>query len=121
MRVTNNTFTNSLLFQLQRLSSRQAKLQQQAATGQRVTFPEDDPAAMRRVMDLQTDARSADQYLRNISRNKEIATTSFASLKSLNSVLDRASEIATLADPLRSPEDLKIYAAEVDQLIQQAL
>ena len=53
MRVTANTFPNSLLNQLNSLSQRQNKLQDQAATGQLVKLPEDDPVAMRRVLDMQ--------------------------------------------------------------------
>ena len=48
MRVTANTFPNSLLNQLSSLATRQNRLQNQAATGQRVQFPEDDPGIRRR-------------------------------------------------------------------------
>jgi flagellar hook-associated protein 3 FlgL len=121
MRITASTFPNSLIDQLQRLAIRQNTLQQQAVTGQKLTTPDDDPVAMRRVMDMQVDGRSVDQYLRNISRNQELAMASFAPLKALKSVVDRASEIATLADELKSPEELRAYAAEVNELIQQAV
>jgi flagellar hook-associated protein 3 FlgL len=119
MRVTANTFPNSLVDQLNRLALRQSQLQHQAASGQRFTRPEDDPAAMRRVLDMQTEARSVSQYQRNIQRHQELATASFTTLKGLKHIIDRAGEIAILADGLRSPQELKIYAAELDQLIQQ--
>ena len=54
MRVTANTFPNALLNQLSSLSQRQNKLQNQAATGQIVSLPEDDPVAMRRILDMDT-------------------------------------------------------------------
>jgi flagellar hook-associated protein 3 FlgL len=120
MRVTANTFPDSLVSQLNQLAIRQNRLQQQAATGQRIHLPDDDPAAMRRVLDLQADARTTSQYLRNISRHQELATASFSSIKALGNVVDRAGEIATLADGLKSPEELSAYASEVNQLIQQA-
>lgn len=121
MRVTANTFPNSLVEQLNRLATRQNRLQSQAATGQRLTLPDDDPVAMRRVLDMQTETNTVSQYQRNIDRNTELATASFSSMKSLKKVTDRASEIATLADGLKSPEELRAYAAEVDQLIEQGV
>lgn len=121
MRVTSNTFPNSLLDEINRLSVRQNRLQQQAATGQRLTVPEDDPVGMRRVLDLQNDASSVDQYLRNVERSQEVATASFGPMKSLNKVVGRAEEIATLANGIKSREELDAYAAEVNELIQQGV
>jgi flagellar hook-associated protein 3 FlgL len=121
MRVTANTFPNSLLQQLNSLNQRQNKLQNQAATGQRVQLPEDDPVAMRRVLDLQAEGKSTGQYQRNISRLQELAAASFSSIKALKSVSDRAREISISADGLKSQDELNIYANEVTELIKQAV
>ncbi len=121
MRVTANTFPNSLVDQINRLSIRQNRLQQQAATGQRITQPDDDPVSMRRVMDLQADGSSVSQYLRNIARGQELATASFNPIKALNTVVGRAREIASLSDGLKSQDELSGYAAEVNELIQQGV
>jgi len=121
MRVTANTFPNSLLQQLNSLNQRQNKLQNQAATGQRVQLPEDDPGAMRRVLDLQAEGKSTGQYQRNISRLQELAAASFSSIKALKSVSDRAREISISADGLKSQDELNIYANEVTELIKQAV
>lgn len=121
MRVTANTFSNSLVDQLSKLAIRQGRLQHQAASGQRITDPDDDPVAMRRVLDMQTEARSNTQHLRNIQRNQEVATASFASIKALSKVMDRAGEIATLADGLKSQDELNSYAAEINEFIQESV
>ncbi len=121
MRVTTNTFPNTLVGQLGNLATRQAKLQTQAATGQRVQTASDDPIAMRRVLDLQAESQGVQQYQRNIDRQSEQAGAVYTSLKSIQKITDRAAEIATLADGLKSPEELKNYATEVNQLIQQAV
>jgi flagellar hook-associated protein 3 FlgL len=121
MRVTGNSFINSFLNELNLLTGRQQRLQNQAATGQRITAPEDDPAAMQRTLDLRDEKRSVDQYLRNISTLRDRAMNSFGVLKGLKNISDRAGEIATLADGTRSPEELRIYAAEVSQMIQAAV
>lgn len=121
MRVTANAYSNALIGQLNNLALRQTRLQSQAATGQRVRLPEDDPAGMRRVLDLQAEAGSIRQYQDNIARQKDLANVSYSALKSLKTISDRAGEIATLADGLKSPQELASYAAEIGQLIKQAV
>lgn len=121
MRVTHNTYANNLLQQLGQLGVRQSRLQQQAATGQRVQQASDDPVAMRRVMDLQAESRKLQQYEANISRQQETATASYHSMRALQRLAERASEIAVAADELKSPEELAIYAKQVTELIKQAV
>jgi flagellar hook-associated protein 3 FlgL len=121
MRVTGNSFINSFLDQINLLSARQQRLQNQAATGQRITAPEDDPAAMERILSLRDENQNVQQYSRNIAVLQERATNTFSAIKSLKTVSDRAGEIAVLADGMRSPEELKVYAAEISQMIQSAV
>jgi|YelNatPaOPRAMG01_1025707.scaffolds.fasta_scaffold01906_14 flagellar hook-associated protein 3 FlgL len=121
MRVTANTFPDSLVEQLRLLQQRQYRLQHQAATGQRISLPEDDPTAMRRVLDLQAEGRSWAQYQRNATVLKEQAQAIYQVIRELKTVCDRAREIAVLADGTRSPDELRAYAAEVTGLIQQAV
>lgn len=121
MRVTANTFPDSLLAQLTSLSQRQNRLQTQAATGQLVQLPEDDPVAMRRILDLQAEAKAVGQYQRNIGRQQEVAGASFGVLKGLKKISDRVREIAIAADGLKSQDELNIYAMEVSELIKQAV
>ena len=120
MRVAFNSYSDSLVNQLGNLASKQLKLQNQAATGQRIQQLQDDPVAARRVLDLQSDNSQVTQYRQNIALLQERATSSYDSMQSLKKVSDRAGEIATLADGLKSPENLKTYASEISQLIQQA-
>ncbi|HVY68908.1 MAG TPA: flagellin [Verrucomicrobiae bacterium] len=121
MRVTSNTFPTALVNQLTDLNTRQNRLQTQAATGQRLQFPEDDPTAMRRVLDLQNESSSVGQYQNNITQLQQQLTVSYSAMKSLKGISDRASEIATLADGTKSPQDLQTYATELNQLIQQGV
>jgi flagellar hook-associated protein 3 FlgL len=121
MRVTTNTFPDTLVNQLSGLSVRQTRLQNQAATGQRIQNASDDPVAMRRVLDLQAESQGVQQYQRNIGRLQELATSVFSTVKSLQTISNRAGEIATLADGLKSPEEFAIYATELDELIKQAV
>lgn len=120
MRVTANTFSQSLVDHLGNLAVRQQRLQSQAATGQRVRLPEDDPVALRRVIDLQTEFTAVGQYSRNIARESEKARVAFSNIRSIKTISDRAGEIATLADGLKSPDELRAYAIELTEMIKQA-
>jgi flagellar hook-associated protein 3 FlgL len=121
MRVSANTFSDTLINQLGSLAVRQARLQSQAATGQRVRLPEDDPVSLRRVLDLNAEFGTNGQYTRNIDRQLELAQVSFNGIKSMKTLLDRASEIATQVDDLKSPEELQFYAKEITEMIKQAV
>jgi flagellar hook-associated protein 3 FlgL len=112
---------DGLINQLSRLGRRQQQLQSQVASGLRVQFPEDDPSAMRRVLDMRAESSAVAQYQANIARLKEQATAAYDALQSLKTISDRAGEIATLADGTKSPQELQVYATEVTQLIQQAV
>ena len=121
MRVTANTFTDGLINQLNQLSVRQNRYQLQAASGQRVKLPEDDPVAMRRVLSLQAEGKTAAQHQDNIARQKELANASFNAIKGIKTVSNRAREIAIAADSLKSPDELKLYGKEITELIKQAV
>ncbi|MCS7091466.1 MAG: hypothetical protein RMN51_05400 [Verrucomicrobiota bacterium] len=121
MRVATNTFPETLVQQVQLLSMRQTRLQTQVATGQRIQNPEDDPAAMQRILGLHVETASLRQYRSNLAKLEERIHVAFDALKSLKILLDRAGELATLADGTRSPRELRTYATEVTQLVQQAV
>ena len=121
MRITNNTLSEGIIRQIQQLGSQQAKLQTQVATGQRITQPEDDPAAVGRVLGLVSEQREISQYLRNADRALEVSQASFSGLQQLKKVSDRATEIGTLGSSTIGPDAARAYASEVDQLIEQML
>ena len=121
MRVTANSVTDMLLNEYHSLNARQNMLQTQAATGQRIQFPEDDPSVVRRVLELQTESTSNSQYQRNISRMQEMANVSFSAMKSLKTVADRAGELITRAGGITSSGELADYASELNEMIKQAV
>lgn len=121
MRITNNTLNESIVRQIQQLGGQQARLQNQVATGQRVFQPEDDPAAVGRVLNLESEQRQLAQFLSNADRAYELQQASFAGLQQVKRVSDRATEIATLGAGAIDPDASRAYASEVNQLIEQAL
>ena len=121
MRVAFNSFPESLTRQLASLSARQNQLQNQAATGKRISQLDDDPTIMRQVLDLQVQDSQIGQYRNNISSLQSQAIGSYSAISGLQSLSARAGEIATLADGTRSPQELSVYAKEITQLIQQGV
>ncbi len=121
MRVATSTVSDTIVRQIQLLSSQQSKLQNQIATGQRISQPEDDPAAVGRVLNLETEQRHITQYANNTAKALEIAQASFSGLQGIKKISDRAGELGTLGASVLGPDAMKAYATETDQLIEQAL
>ena len=121
MRVVANTVSENFIRQIQQLGSQQAKLQNQVATGRRLTQPEDDPAAVGRVINLQGQQRALEQFARNANRALDLSKASFSGLNEIKKLSDRATEIGTLGSGAISPEARTAYASELNQLIEQAV
>ncbi len=119
MRIASNTVQDNIVRQIQQLGLQASKLQTQVSTQQRIDSADDDPAAAGRVLNHQSELRRVDQYSLNAARALEISQASFAGLKSVKDISDRAGEIATLGRSPTSPAELGAYATEVNQLIEQ--
>jgi flagellar hook-associated protein 3 FlgL len=120
MRIAGTSYTDSMVSHLNLLSAQEYQLQNQASTGQSISAPEDDPAGMAAALNLQAQNSAVTQYAQNITTLQTRATTAGSALSSLQTLTDRASEIATSADDATSPAALQADATEVTQLIQQA-
>lgn len=121
MRVATNSVSDTIVAQLQLLNGQQAKLQNQVGTGLRISQPEDDPAAMARVLNLNGESRDLAQFTSNANRALEISQSTFGALRQLKKVSDRATEIGTLGTGAQDPASRQAYAAEINQLLEQAV
>jgi flagellar hook-associated protein 3 FlgL len=121
MRIASTTVSDTMLRQIQQLTIDQSRLQTQVSTGRRITNPEDDPAAVGRVLNLQSEQRHLAQYTGNTSRALQLAQASYSGLAGLKKISDRAGELATLGTGALGPDALSAYGTEVDQLIEQAV
>ena len=121
MRITSNANSSLLITQLQVLTAQQQKYQNQAATGQRITNPEDDPAAMGRVLDAQAQKSSVQQFNSNANRALDINQSSYSGFDGLKDISDRVGEIAAMVGGTTDPTSMKAYSVEVNQLMEQAL
>ena len=121
MRIPTSYVSDSLVSRLQRLTANQFSLQAQVTSGQRITSASDDPAAMAHVLQMQAEQQHIQQWSRNGDRAYSVSQASYAAVRALKSVSDRAGEIAVLGVGVNSPEGYKAYSKETDALIEQAL
>jgi flagellar hook-associated protein 3 FlgL len=120
MRISTASTSDNVLAQLQRLSTQQADLQNQVATGQRIFKPSDDPAAAARVIAAQMERASVSQYARNADAALEYSKTSYSGLEQFKKISDRAGELAVMGTGNLGASAMQAYASEVDQLLEQA-
>lgn len=121
MRIASTTVSDSLVRQIQQLGTQQAKYQNQVSTGLRISQPEDDPAAVGRVLNLESEQRQVVQYQSNASRALNLTKASYSGLQALKKVSDRATELGTLGSGAISLASSQAYASELDQLIEQTV
>lgn len=121
MRLTNLAFTDSLVRQMQQLGATQARLQTQVSTGQKITNPEDAPATVAEVLRLETEQRQVTQFGNNAERALEVSQATYSGLQQLKQVMDRVTEIGTLATGAIDPSVQQSYGAEVNQLLEETV
>lgn len=121
MRIPNSAFSDSLVSRLQKLTASQATLQAQVSSGQRITVASDDPSAMAHVLEIQAEQQHTQQWARNGDRAYSVSQASFAAVKNLKNVSDRAGEISVLGVGTTSPDAYKAYSKETNALIEQAM
>jgi flagellar hook-associated protein 3 FlgL len=121
MRVASNTVSDAIVRQIDQLSTQQATLQTQISTGQRISEPEDDPAAVASVLNLESQLRQVQQYGQNATQALTVSQASYAGLQSIKSISDRAGELATLGTGTLGSDAMSAYGTETDQLIEQAV
>lgn len=122
LRVVTNSASDELIRQFGRLNAEQTRLQRQVSTGQRVFNPEDDPAAVRRVLDLGGEQEQVRQFARNAGRALDLSQSGYAAADHLRQASDRAGELLTLGSSgTTSAETFDAYAAEVNGLLEEAV
>jgi len=122
MRVAFGSFYSSLSDRFNNLNSLQQTALQQMATGQKLTKPSDDPAAMQRVLDQRTVKAQEHQYWKNAGDAEQTSKASGASLDQLNDIFTRVGELTTRGgSEINDAGSFRAFASETDQLLEQAL
>lgn len=121
MRVTFNSLRDSSLINLNREGATQAKLQNQIASGQRISNPDEDPLVAEKILSLQSSNAQDQQYYRNVGYALDISRASYSAMDHVRQTVDRSGEIAESISGLTTPDGFRSYAEEVDGLIEQAV
>ena len=122
MRIATATAYNNMVTQIQNMGANEANLQTEVSTGQAVTNPEDNPAAMNTILNLVSEDRQLTQYGNNAATALNISQASYAGLAQIKSISDRVGELATQANNgTNSASQMQSYATEMNQLIEQTV
>ena len=111
-----------MVSQIQAMGTDEANLQNEVSTGQSVTQPEDDPAAMNSILNLVSQDRALTQYGNNAATALDISEASYSGLSQIKNIADRVGELATEANNgTNSASQMQSYATELNQLIEQSV
>jgi flagellar hook-associated protein 3 FlgL len=121
MRIASSTVSSSIIGQIDQLSTKEAALQGEVSSGQRISEPSDDPSGVNTALNLQEELGSLTQYGSNASQALTDAQASSTGLTSLKAVSDRAGELATLGTGALGATAMQSYGTETNQLIEEAV
>jgi len=122
MAVTINTNTSASYSaaNLTRSSDLLQKSLSRLSSGSRISTPSDDAGGLAVSMKLTASLKRTDAQAANVANAISFLQTASGSLKSAASVLDRMSELGTLAsDVTKSSEDISNYATEYTNLYEE--
>ena len=121
MRITPNILINNLLNNLYKNTERMGKLQNQIASGKRLTKPSDDPGGVLRSLFLRTTLGELDQFEKNVDDSKSWLSVTQNALNELVSVFRQAKTIAIQGSNDPSSDVRSALSYQVGGLIETAL
>jgi flagellar hook-associated protein 3 FlgL len=86
--ILNNTYSN-IIYALSRQSSMMFKLQEQASSGDRINRPSDDPSASYRILTLNSEGVSLDNYVKNLDDMSNSLSTSSSIIQQMVSAVNK--------------------------------
>jgi flagellar hook-associated protein 3 FlgL len=119
MRVTQSMLTANSMRNLSSSYDRMGKLQDQLATGKKITRPSDDPVVAMKGMFYRSNLTGIEQYKRNLSELYLWMENSEAGIDQANQGLQRVRELTIQGkNDTLSPEDRQAVAREIEQIKQ---
>ncbi|MGD6804725.1 flagellar hook-associated protein FlgL [Rossellomorea aquimaris] len=119
MRVTQSMLTGNSMRNLSSSYDRMGKLQDQLATGKKITKPSDDPVVAMKGMFYRSNLTGIEQYKRNLSELYLWMENSESGIDQANQGLQRVRELTIQGKSgTLSPEDQKAVATEIEQIKQ---
>jgi flagellar hook-associated protein 3 FlgL len=117
MRITTGMVAGVTLRDLEKDFGNLSDLQDQLASGKRITKPSDDPYGTSRALGLSGDLAGLEQFQRNVGDGSAWLTTSDTALSKMSDVLQRARELLVQGgNDSAGPQSRAAIADEIDQL-----
>ncbi|OWY37353.1 flagellar hook-associated protein 3 [Xenophilus sp. AP218F] len=116
MRISSNQYQSSLQLSMQNSGSQMAETLQKMSSGQRLLAPSEDPIASVRLLRLQREESSLDQYRDNIGALRQQLTQNESLLDGISQRLRDVSDILTAAANMPPRDDLKAMATPLESL-----
>ncbi|WP_064093084.1 flagellar hook-associated protein FlgL [Rossellomorea aquimaris] len=117
MRVTQSMLTNNSMRNLSSSYGRMGNLQEQLATGKKITKPSDDPVVAMKGMFYRSNLTGIEQYKRNLSELYLWMENSEAGIDHANQGLQRVRELTIQGmNGTLSDDDKKAVAVEIEQI-----
>ncbi|MGR3765856.1 flagellar hook-associated protein FlgL [Rossellomorea sp. NS-SX7] len=117
MRVTQSMLTSNSMRNLSSSYARMGQLQDQLATGKKITKPSDDPVVAMKGMFYRSNLTGIEQYKRNLSELYLWMDNSEAGIDQANQGLQRVRELTLQGkNDTLSEEDKKAVAVEIEQI-----
>lgn len=114
MRITNSQITSLMHNSMNASSAELGKLMQQMATSKRILLPSDDPIASVRVLRVQREEASLEQFRKNIANVSGSLSTQEANLKSTSDAMLNVRDLLLwAANGSNTSEDLAAMAGEL--------
>jgi flagellar hook-associated protein 3 FlgL len=117
VRFTNDILSRQTLFDLQGITDKLSKTQQQLSSGKRITAAEDDPYGSGRAVSLRNDLADIQQYQVNINDASAWAQQTDSSLGNVTDLLQRARELTVqAANGTQNQASLNAISSEMTQI-----
>lgn len=118
-RVSSTTYPNNLKYQLQILQQRQLDVQTKISTGMAFSSSSDDPASFAEAQSTQSQQVRNNGYLKATQSAITVANANQSGMSALQTLVNRASELATKATGALDTSSLQAMGTEMNSILDQ--
>lgn len=119
MRITSTAYSDLVINSSQTAQQRQAQLEQQISSGNRIQDPSDDPIAYGQAARTQLSLSRLDAYSQAITQATSLTTQNNQAMTSLHQVVAQAGELIAGVNNTMSAADMKAYGTQMSSLLSQ--
>lgn len=120
MRISSNQMQQVAINAMLEQQAKLSQVQEQVATGRKISKPSDDPVAASKVVKLNDILKTADQYQSNITAARARLSLEETALADIGNVYHRIRELSIQANNATQTNETRSYIAEeVSQLLEE--